>query len=385
MKSNAAGQLLGYTLQFPRGLLHLLNSSSGDSVCIEFLGDVATLKLDGSVISEEDKSSIVGNPLTNKSTNLWKTFYNWIQAIDSGELLVESTRFILYCNNSGTHGIVDEFSGANNPDEASSAVSYAKDKLSDVDEEHGIWKYYNNCVNENPDLLASIVERFELDKGQTGIYEELENAIRTKHVPETQIEFILDKLSGWLVKFLQKKISENKIALVSWDEFDRQVIAIFDRSRKRELIDFTLQRPPKPSDLDGQMGMKPIYLKQLEVVDIDDDGLVRAVSDFLRADINRSMWIEHGLIDEDTAQDFENKLCTYFSNREKSMAITEANRSPQEIGKLLYFDCASRSEMIRDMSPPDSTISGTYHALANEPVLGWHPQWKSKFSKHDES
>jgi len=30
MKSNAAGQLLGYSLQFPRALFHLLTCSPGD-------------------------------------------------------------------------------------------------------------------------------------------------------------------------------------------------------------------------------------------------------------------------------------------------------------------------------------------------------------------
>jgi hypothetical protein len=72
MKSNAPGQLLGYSIQFPRALFHLLTCSPGDSVCVEVLGDVATLKSDGSLLTEEDKSSVVGNPITNKSTDLWK-------------------------------------------------------------------------------------------------------------------------------------------------------------------------------------------------------------------------------------------------------------------------------------------------------------------------
>ena len=86
MKSNAPGQLLGYTIQFPRALCHLLRSGPGDAVCVEVLGDVATLKPDGGVIAEEDKSSIVGNPLTDKSIDLWKTFSNWIEAIISRNL-----------------------------------------------------------------------------------------------------------------------------------------------------------------------------------------------------------------------------------------------------------------------------------------------------------
>ena len=89
MNSIAPGQFLGYTLQLPRALYHLLKSGPGDKVSIEVLSDVATSKLNGLVISEEDKSSIVGNPITNRSIDLWKTFSNWIDAINSGVIDVE--------------------------------------------------------------------------------------------------------------------------------------------------------------------------------------------------------------------------------------------------------------------------------------------------------
>ena len=57
------------------------------------------------------------------------------------------------------------------------------------------------------------------------------------------------------------------------------------------------------------------------------------------------------------------------------------NDSEKEKGQLLFVDCKSRKETIRDMNPPNSTIAGTYHALADEPVLGWHPSWEKLFKK----
>jgi hypothetical protein len=122
MKSNAPGQLLGYALQFPRALYHLLRSGAGDTVSIEVLGDVAIIESSGEVTLEEDKSSIVGNPLTDRSTDLWKTFANWIEIINDKNLDVRKTKFILYCNQSGRHGIVDEFSSAQNQLDAQKAI-----------------------------------------------------------------------------------------------------------------------------------------------------------------------------------------------------------------------------------------------------------------------
>ena len=381
MKSNAAGQLLGYSLQFPRALFHLLTCSPDDSVSIEVFGDVATQKNDNSLITEEDKSSVVSNPITNKSTDLWKTFYNWIKAINDGEINVDVTKFILYCNKSGQHGIVDEFSSSANKDAATAAIKYEKDKLADIKKGHAIWEYYDYVINDNENILLGLIERFELQIGEGASYDGLREELRKKHIAPSQLEFVLDGLSGWLQMDILTKIAANNNAIISWKEFDHKFQVLFDRSRKRELIDFTLHSLPEGEEIDSQIKIRPTYIKQLDIIGMNDDDVVRAVSDYLRADINRARWIENEIIDEDIAQDFENKLSAYWENQKRKIGITESRLSEQDRGQLLYSSCMARSETIRDMSPPDSTISGTYHALADNPVLGWHPDWEQKLKE----
>lgn len=381
MKSNAAGQFLGYTLQLPRALYHLLSCSPGDSVLVEVLGDVATLKTDQSLVTEEDKSSVVGNPLTNKSTDLWKTFYNWTKAVNDGEIVVGNTIFILYCNKSGKPGIVGQFSSAKNIDAVKTAIEDAKKKLSDIDKGHDIWKFYDYVINENENILFNIIERFELQIGEGASYDELREELRKKHIATSQLEFVLHKLSGWLQEYILAKIVANEKAIVSWEEIDHQFKVLFDRSRRRELIDFALEYPPEAEAIDSQIKTRPTYIKQLDIIGISDDDVVRAVSDYLRADINRGKWIEAEIIDEDIARDFESKLNAYWGNQRRRIEITESGLSEKDRGQLLYSDCMSRSETIRDMSPPDSTISGTYHALAGHSLLGWHPDWKKVLEK----
>lgn len=182
MKSNAPGQLLGYSMQFPRALYHLLRSAPKDAVCVEVLGDVATLKSDGELLAEEDKSSIVGNPLTDRSTDLWKTFSNWIEAINNGVIDVEKTKFILYSNQSGKQGIVNKFSSARNQSEIQSAIEYTKNVLGDLKPEHVIWSYYDFVVNKNEELLFKIIQRFELQIGNGAGYDDVRIEIQRKHV-----------------------------------------------------------------------------------------------------------------------------------------------------------------------------------------------------------
>ncbi|MFK5949379.1 MAG: hypothetical protein QM500_11505 [Methylococcales bacterium] len=381
MKSNAAGQLLGYSLQFPRALFHLLTCSPDDCVSIEVVGDVATKKSDDSLITEEDKSSIVGNPITNKSIDLWKTLFNWIKAINDGDIDVNVTKFILFCNQTGQCGIVDIFSLATNKDTASAAIETAKNKLSDIKKDHAIWEYFNYTVNTHQNILAEVIQRFELQIGKGASYGGLREELQKKHIAPSQVEFVLHGLSGWLQENILTKIAANNSAIVSWEEFDHKFQVLFDRSRRRELIDFTLQSIPDSDQIDSHLKIRPTYIRQLDIIGMNDDEVVRAVSDYMRAEINRAKWIEDEIIDENVAQEFENKLSSYCRNKAKKIEITQSSLSHQDKGQLLYSDCMMRNEMIRGESPPDSTISGTYHALADKPILGWHSDWKKKLKE----
>lgn len=383
MKSNAPGQLLGYSMQFPRALYHLLRSAPKDVVCVEVLGDVATLKSDGELLAEEDKSSIVGNPLTDRSTDLWKTFSNWIEAINNGVIDVEKTKFILYSNQPGKQGIVNKFSSARNQSEIQSAIEYTKNVLGDLKPEHVIWSYYDFVVNRNEELLFKIIQRFELQIGNGAGYDDVRIEIQRKHVPDGQIEFIMDSLNGWLQKVINENIAARKSAIISWEEFDRQFKVLFDRSRCRELIDFTMHYSKEHDKVQKQVKIRPLYLKQLEAIELTEEEILEAVSDYLRADVNLEKWIENEIIDEDIASDFEVRLIKFWENQRKRIKITEKNLGETEQGQLLLIECNSRIETIRDMTPPPSTIPGIYHALADEPMLGWHPKWEKLFPKED--
>lgn len=190
MDSNAPGQLLGYALQVPRALVHLLKGGPGDTVCVEVLGDVATSMADDNLIAEEDKSSVSSNPLTDRSTDLWKTFYNWITAVNEGEIDIHKTTFILYSNKSGRPGIVNTFHSATTKEEARNAISAAKTKLADVKSDHDIWRFYDYVVNQNADQLVEVIRHFELQIGSGAGLEEVHNELVRRNLYASQIPFL---------------------------------------------------------------------------------------------------------------------------------------------------------------------------------------------------
>lgn len=383
MNSNAPGQLLGYALQFPRALYYLLKCGPGEAVSVEVLGDVATSTLEGGVIAEEDKSSIVGNPVTDRSLDLWKTFSNWIIAIKNDDLDVIKTKFVLYSNQSGREGIAVGFSSAQNRTEAQKVIDSVKEKLEDIKPGHDIWKYYDFVVNKNEDLLLKVIERFELQIGSGAGYEEVRNELLKNRVVKTQLDFFLETLGGWLQKEIMTKIVKREPAIIYWEDFNKQFLVQFNRAHSRELMDFTIQITYEDEIIQNQVKTHPIYLKQLEEVNVTDEEIIEAVSDYLRADVNREKWIENEIIDEFVAMEFEEKLKRYWRNQRKSIGLVHKSLNDDEQGQLLLAECQSKTVLIRNMDPPSSTIAGTYHALADETLLGWHPNWEEKFRVKD--
>lgn len=380
MGTNAPGQLLGYTLQYPRALWHLLKCDMEDVVCIEEFGDVGVTKEDQSKISEEDKSSQNGNPVTDRSTDLWKTFFNWAKLILDGTLDLDHTIFILYANKKGRAGIVNSLSAADDIKSAKACIASAWDKLKKIDAKHEIFPYID-FLKKNETIFEKMVVNFDFIVGSGAGGFELKQAIKAKHVADSQVEYLQISFLGWLQQFVTDKLANKLPAIISWKEFDVFAKTAFESARKRELIDFALVYPPSEDEVNEQKRERPPYIQQIDAIGGDDDDVQEAVTAYLKAKVNLFNWIEKELIDEETAIDFEDKLTLYWKNQHKTVHITHSSLSEELKGKVVYSLCRDRQQLIKNQDPPAYTIAGTYHLMSNNLTIGWHPKWKETFLK----
>ena len=372
----AAGQLLGYQLQLQRALVHLLQSGRGSSVSIEVTGDVSVLLNNGGSIEEEDKSSVNSNPVTDKSTDLWKTFYNWINALNDGSLDLVKAKFILYSNHKGNKGIVNTLSEAQSVEEIDACVEKVEGLFASLDESHPIHSYLSHILGCK-DIFKSIVQSFEFVVGSKTGSEEIKQILSDMIlISSHHVDYIHDELIGWITNSVMTKIACGELAIIPWEKYQCRFLVLFERVRTRELIDFTKEYAAEHEDVLEQFKEYPIYLKQLQIIEIEDGEQISAVSDFLRRKVNADKWIESELIDEASAIEFEESLKSYWNSTLKRISITEKSLKPEERGQLLYYDCKERRATIGSQTVLSHFVSGTYHNLANENLLGWHESWK---------
>src|SRR5262245_22983107 len=79
--ATAAGQALGYSLQYTRMTALLLMAAEGSVCSLEVLEDVATENLLNQKHLVQSKSALGANPVSDKASSLWKCLFNWMQLV----------------------------------------------------------------------------------------------------------------------------------------------------------------------------------------------------------------------------------------------------------------------------------------------------------------
>ena len=377
MKSNAPGQLLGYSLQYPRALLRLLQLNPGESVAIEMCGDVSVMDQQGIIIAEEDKSSIVSNPLNDRSTNLWKTFFNWIKMLQEEKIYIGQAKFVLYTNcNIPDNSIVKMLDEANNEKAVLTAIAEVEKISAGIATEHNAKKYIEYLLGDGRALFLDIIPDFELDStaSTSDLYEEIRVELLKKSYSDLWIDFLLDNIHGWLKQQIELKISKQQSAIISFDDFSIHMFLLLQKIRAKELVNF-VQNIDK-NGIQREIESHPVYIQMLDHIQATPDMIIDAVSNYMKSETNRLEWIKRGIIDENIMSDFLKNLKSFHANNKAKIDLTAAEKDDVYRGKLLYFECSLCQTLINNQQPPAGTVIGTYHHLANEKEIGWHPAWK---------
>jgi hypothetical protein len=383
--ATAAGQALGYGLQYTRLTAMLLDAPEGTACSLEVFDDVAEQSPNGGMLLGQTKSSLLGNPAANHSVELWKTFFNWLQLVRSGIAEPERTIFELYVSHRVSGQIVDAFSAAKSAGDAVKAISLARQTLwgdppgrSDKAAlPQTLARYVNGVLEATDDTLQPIIQNFRLTCGSGSPQTDLEAAIRRLPVSKSKVSDIADKLCGWVKRQVDLRLEKGAPAVVARDDFHKEFVA-YCRKVDRELILASFAPKPTP---DQQLERLPdTFVNQLELIELSFDDKLEAISDFLRACWDRTIWSKKGDVHESSFDDLDDGVCRAWRNLKRSMDIEHGTKAEAARGKLLYSECMQQRIPLQGMVTPEHFIPGCFHRLADELQVGWHPKYKALLS-----
>ena len=386
VSTTAPGQIVGYSVQYFRALLRLLQCKPGEAVSIEHISDVGVRLRNGNLILEEDKSSISSNPLGDLSLNLWKTFRNWILYLKESKTNVDRCHFVLYVvAPSGKRTLLEAFSKATTPSAATRAIAKARDIVS-KSASQDIMAYARIVLEENRTMFRDVICRLDVQSvdSEVMIEEKIRDVFRSWLISDTRLDESKNHCLGWLISKIVTEIRQHRTPIIEYDDFRRQNSAFFKEVRSGTLIDFSKDQMPDEATLADEGRSDKVYVRQLQAIEVSGEKMMRACSDYYKAEINRQMWIDKEMVSQDAAKDFEGRLCSAYENERERLELSPLDADDIQKGKLLLNACERRQERLAGMDVVDRFIPGTYHHLADECKLGWHPQWRAMFPGKEE-
>lgn len=380
----APGQYLGYSLQQTLFLSLLLQAQKGDTVSLEVFEDVGVERKSGERVAAQAKSALDGNPVSDRSVGLWKTFSNWIDAVKEGTLQPKTTTFWIYVAQSKSGEIVESFSNANSEDSARNAMTTAKEKLwgsppkyTDRASVAETIRDYVQGVFDNEDIAYQIVHRFTLVTARGYSFDTIKGLMEKLFVPGEILDDVIAHALGWIKIQTDAQLERKRPAVIKYEDFHAELTTYIRKAYRQQML-VSFAPAPKQHDIAVHSRTLHTYILQLELIESDDEDKLRAISDYLWAASDRTRWGSMGLVNETSFTEFEDDLKRTWKNLDKKGRLLHSSLGDVAKGALLYSECGNYKGRLEGLEVPSHFTPGSFHALADELDVGWHPDYKNK-------
>lgn len=376
-KGTAPGQYLGYGLQDVRLCHHLLKAPTGSSVSLEFIDDTAIhYPLGEGLLLEQSKSALAGNPVADGSADLWKTFANWASlCIDEG-IDVASAKFRLYVCPLKEGGLAQLMHAARTEDQADALLAKITKKVTPANQLKGCNPKITEFLAVGSDICRQIIINFEMVM-ETDPLEPIREVLRFSVFEESLDDFCAHAI-GSAKNQIASLIREGAVPIIDALSFRKQLHAFI---RKHGILGLLVPTTEQPGDdtIGEILESAPIFVQQLRKVQMSQEYVVRAVSDFLRSDADRTTWAADGRIVEESLDEFNDTLARRYEIARDEIEDIHASMDDESRGRQIYRKCIAHQAPLEGRSVPSYFIPGSYNMLANSTRVGWHPKYSSFF------
>ena len=160
---------------------------------------------------------------------------------------------------------------------------------------------------------------------------------------------------------------------------------IYEFQRKSFLEKATELLPVNKTDI--EVNRKSLYVEQLKAINCDEQEVLEAIHDYLRAKSEKSRYAKEFEVTEPKFIAYYEDLKQHWTKISRPrFKINPQNIPLEQIGYQVYYETILYKGKLNNQEPEQAyTYKGAYHHLANEPEIGWHPAWEKTFKKLDDA
>lgn len=378
--AQAAGYIYQLRYALHRALKRIRRDPSG-SIGIERLDDVSLENPAGITVEQLKHTTDSEKSLSINTPSLWRTLGNWSRYIKSDKIKLPSIEFIIVTNMSLSEGSpLQSLSVEDDTRDVEAAISALKESALNSENQ--------KTKSDRADfMLLSDTERHAMvsairivpdSPNLAAMSEEIEDLLH--YVCEAnKLQSFRQALEGWWLERVAEAFSKGDGFEIALLEIDTKVSYLREKYKSTPL-QIDIDDPPEdPDGIDSYT-----FVEQIRIIKAIDARLRNAQRDFLKASAQRSKWIREAKIDPIELKKYDEEIEERWEKK-FSAAVNELMEATAEdekckVGRILLSWAEAQEVPLKGAAAPFLT-SGSYHALADAVVVGWHPDFQKIFKK----
>ena len=372
-KHSAPGQYLGFALQPVRALYHLLTAPKGAKVALELQDDVSVHYADGSVCLEQTKSALKQNPISDWAEDLWKAFDNWRVMLNTGQCKAASSTFRLYVTPAKKGAFAEALAAAKSDEDVDAALAVIKTKLDKKKPPPASAAKVKALLDEPDEHRHALFGNFELESDTDDPLESIRDRLRPS-IADANIDIIVRSGIGQAKQAMDRQIQRGEMPILDAEDFRRDFHAFIRQNNLPGLL-ASLSELPDDTLIAGIAAARPVFVRQLELIEAAEEDRLRAVSDYLRASGDKAHWAERGEIFSGSLDGWDEDLVKKHGLAKGDVADLHGEKSAAIQGRLIYRQCAQHIAPLEGRAVPSHFVHGSFNDLADRRRLGWHADY----------
>jgi|GEM_PF-906411 len=405
-KDNAIAPSAGYIFQFEIALLMLTDLETNGSISIEQVDDVAKLDEKGAIlVTTQVKHSLCADGATYQDTSLslWRTMEIWITKLENGTFNSQ-TKFICTSNkNIAEKSLISSFTKKDFDDivfKLESLLKKLKKKIVSLKRGGSHVKKVIALIEfalSKQDSLKIIIQNLEVAICNNPKNEFLNKIhFNSRNKTAIQKDNCYEAFYGWITQNCMAKWKNGNEAIFSKTDFDSKNDQI---KNNPSIVNAIFKAKKDLSGIDNafvQRYKDALFVKQIKDLvwryDAKEKAMHDAIIDFIFSEIELKNIIDIG---DYTAKDFNEfmDLCElkwlewydiivlkeideYTEGEKDKLAIDLYLRIMKEV-QIQFGDDYQFTDKTRYVQ------NGTFLKLSDNLQIGWHPEWKHKYSDYN--
>jgi hypothetical protein len=382
-KFSASESMQGYLYQCRHALLLLLSRNRVTPcvrMSVEKFDDVAFESGGQPIELVQTKHRVPGN-LTDLGEDLWKTLRVWSEGVRDNNFPLPGTVFSLITTQTAPDKSAASFlrpSDGRNPDKACGLLVGAAKATT------------NAAIKDSCDVFLKLTaKKRNAMLNEIFVYDDAAKIVDVEKLllqevyyaaPAAHRAAFLRALEGWwLQRVIQHLTTENQPA-IQGIELDREMERLRDGYAEDNLpIQIPLPDPPTPPDPANDPRQ---FIARLRKIGVPATRVRRAILDFYRACVHRDRWVKDTLLHFRELDQYDERMLDEWARLCDDLWAETAGASDEEkakLGRELFqrLDSDAAREVvffIRPRCTEPSISRGTFHKLADEGKVVWHPE-----------